>query len=359
MASENGRSSLTLEQELLAGPHRFGFFQAVRLLRLLGVQTEGYVPPGSRDRLFFRTPLSLDFPAGEIDSLDRIEEGGEVQGATFQMTVNFMGLTGPSGVLPWHYTESLIAAKARYRNPPDAESLSWSAPHDFFDIFSHRIISLFEQAWEKYNFWVRYERGERDYLSSNLLSFAGLGTGGLQNRLSGSAERGVGDQSLVYYAGLLSRRPVSGSALAAVLSGYFGLPARAEEFFGRWLNLPEEQRTALGETNSVLGEDATIGDRAWDRQNKFRVVLGPMTQERLMRLLPNGDQYEALRNLVRFMAGIGLDFDVQLVLSKEEVPPCILATPEEGGQRLGWSAWLKYRKDEVAERDSGDVVLAM
>ena len=68
----------------------------------------------------------------------------------------------------------------------------------FFNIFNHRMISLFYQAWEKYRFTIAYERGERDRFSHHLLDLIGLGTAGLQKRQS------VPDDSLLFYSGLFA-----------------------------------------------------------------------------------------------------------------------------------------------------------
>ena len=85
-----------------------------------------------------------------------------------------MGLTGPQGVLPLPYS-ALVVERMRERD---------TSMRDFFDIFNHRMISLFYQAWEKYRFTIPYERGERDRFSHHLLALIGLGTPGLQNRLA-------------------------------------------------------------------------------------------------------------------------------------------------------------------------------
>ena len=89
-------------------------------------------------------PPSLAFPAAEIQRLELPEDDAGQP----RMDVNFLGLTGPQGVLPIYYTQ-LIAERARLRD---------TAIRDFLDIFNHRMISLFYRAWEKYRFPIGYER---------------------------------------------------------------------------------------------------------------------------------------------------------------------------------------------------------
>ncbi len=67
------------------------------------------------------------------------------------MNVNFMGLTGPQGVLPLYYS-ALLRERLRARD---------SSMRSFLDIFNHRAISLFYRAWEKHHFTVGYESNER------------------------------------------------------------------------------------------------------------------------------------------------------------------------------------------------------
>jgi type VI secretion system protein ImpH len=57
--------------------------------------------------------------------------------------------------------------------------------------------------------------------------------------------------------------------------------------------------------------------------------------------------------LARLFAGLGLDFDVQLMLRADQVPACRLQSA--GGARLGWSAWLQTH---ARSHDAADTVLA-
>jgi len=54
------------------------------------------------------------------------------------------------------------------------------------------------------------------------------------------------------------------------------------------------------------------------------------------------------------MAGLDLDFDVQLTLRADEVPGCVLGADPNARPMLGWTSWLKTRP---FERDDSQVVL--
>lgn len=316
-------------------PFAFDFFQAVRLLERLmpnRAPVGQFVHPSQEVARFCATP-SISFPASQIQSID----GGQPA----RMTVNFMGLTGPLGVLPLYYTELLIA---RTRAKDEAAS-------DFFDVFNHRMISLFFQAWQKYRFTVAYERGERDRFSHHLLDLVGLGTGGLQNR------QAVLDDSLIYYAGLLAQWPRSASALRQVLADYFGVPVEIEQFAGGWYQLDAETQCSFEDgasSSERLGLGAVVGDAIWDQQSSVRVKLGPLTLSEYQDFLPEGAAYKPLCGLLSFFAGSEFDFEVQLVLKREEVPGCELGADEGAPPQLGWVTWMK---SAPFNRDPGDTVL--
>src|SRR5687768_14236652 len=91
---------------LLAEGYAFDFFQAVRLLSLWqpGRAPVGHAGPPADEVVRFHAHLSLAFPASAIyEVLPATDHPGVPH-----MTVTFMGLTGPSAVLPAHYTELLL-----------------------------------------------------------------------------------------------------------------------------------------------------------------------------------------------------------------------------------------------------------
>lgn len=328
MATPSGRADPSLEERLFEEGYRFEFFQAVRLLEQLlpDRQPVGRDAEPHREGVRFRSRLSLSFPPSAIHEISREGDGtGQVQ-----MTVAFMGLTGPMGVLPHHYTELLIERVRR------KDLTLW----EFLDLYHHRMISLFYRAWEKYRLPIAYERGEDDRFSQYLFDLMGMGTEGLRGRLE------VADERLLFYVGLLAQRPPSAHALERLLQDYFGAPVEVSQFEGQWIELDEENLSSLGSIgrNNELGVSTVVGTRIWDQQARFRVRVGPLTFRQFRDFLPDGAAFRPLARLVRFFVGQELDFDVQLILQASEVPPCPLGKPSPEAPRLGWSTWLKTQE---------------
>ena len=79
-----------------------------------------------------------------------------------------------------------------------------------------------------------------------------------------------------------------------------------------------------------------IGERVWDCQHRFRIVIGPMKLAEFQRFLPGSDSLRRLVAWGRNYIGDELLWDVNLILRKEDVPPLQLGE----GTRLGWTTWL-------------------
>lgn len=326
-----------LDRVLLEEPYRFEFFQAVRLFERIFPDKKpvgGDALP-AQECVRFRSRIAMDFPPSEIQEIrqPRTEDGA------YEMLINFMGMVGVSGVMPTHYTE-MVLDRVRHQ-----DTAMWS----FLDIFTHRAVSMFFRAWEKYRFPVAYERGNDDF-TSYLFDVAGLGTRGLRGRMN------LDDESLLPYSALIAQKPHSQTAVANVVSDYLSVPARIEQFFGQWLPLNKQDLTKVGVENSQLGVNAIAGSRIWHQQTKFRIKLGPLRFNQFQAFLPTGGAYPKLRSIVMFMVGLEFDFDVQLKLKAAEVPGTILTTRAVRKPTLGWTSFLKSRPFKV---DDEQLVLAM
>jgi type VI secretion system protein ImpH len=304
-------------------PYGFEFFQAVRLLQQLmpdAAAVGGYGMPG-REAVRFRVHASTTFPASEIQAL----EFREVQPPL--MTVNFMGLTGPTGVLPLQYTE-FVRERLRARD---------TTLRDFLDIIHHRLISLFYLAWEKYRAPVTFERGEGDPFRRRLLSFVGLGMDSFQNRQE------IPDPALPFEGGLLLMHTRPAAALEGTLRDYFEVPVEIEQFVGAWFPVETAAQCELGEENqsACLGRGVVVGDEIWDGQSRVRIKLGPLRPAQYEQFMPGGTAYSHLRAWARFFIGLECAVEVRLILRREDVPACELTGAENEGPRLGWTTWMK------------------
>ena len=329
-----------LERALREYPQQFEFFQAVRVLERLQRDRQpvgGFARP-DREIVSFSVNTSLLFPPSQIHDLKWTENKRPL------MIVNFMGLTGGVGILPVSYTEFILErARAKDRTIPA-----------FFDIFNHRMISLFYQAWEKYRFAVAYERDRQDRFSRHIMALIGIGTEGLQNR------QAVPDRSLLFYSGLLSMQARSAQALEQLVGDFFGVPVQVEQFVGAWYPLKTRDQCCFDESGSIsaqLGLGVIVGDAVWDQQCRVRIKIGPLPVERYLDFLPCGKAYDGLRAVTDFFGRGDVEFEVQLILKRDDVPHCLMGEEGPAAPRLGWFSWMKSKS--TFDRNPGDAIFLL
>jgi type VI secretion system protein ImpH len=309
-------------------PYTIRFFQAVRLLERLYPERNPvglFVSPSTEVVQFSSVP-TLSFPASEVQDLQRGKDGQA------KLSVNFMGLSAAVGVLPHVYTEFLM----------ERERAKDRGPSDFFDIFNHRLISLFYRGWQKYRFYIAYERtgAGDDLISARLLDLVGLGTESLTHRMD------IEDDACLYYAGLLSQRRPTAQGLKQLLEDYFEVPVHLEQFTGTWRRLPLGNRTFLSDAGAFcerLGMGTIVGDEAWDQHGTVTISLGPMGFDRYQEFLPGARASLELRDWLRLYTNREFDFVIRLILERDEVPRMKLGEDGIEAPRLGLVSWVRNR----------------
>ncbi len=336
MAGENRTTShqLTLLRALQEAPHEFGFFQALRQLECAYRERPriGQTSRPTDEPVRLAQDPSLSFAPSTLSGC-----APDQAGQPPRLSVYFLGLFGPNGPLPLHLSEY---ARERERNIGDPTFAR------FADIFHHRMLALFYRAWANARPSVSFDRPETDRFAVYLAALFGQGMPSLRERDA------LPDLAKLHYAGRLAAQTRHPEGLTAVIMDFFGLPARIEEFVGHWLDLPRDSQWRLGASRETggLGLTTIVGSRVWDRQYKFRVQLGPLGIADYQRLLPGGASLSRLVAIVRNYLGDELDWDLNLILRREETPPIKL-----GGQgQLGWTTWITSR---APERDPDDLKL--
>lgn len=321
-------------QALAVQPHRFGLFAALRRIECLSRDRPrlGCSARPSEDPVRLGQEPSLAFAPSTLASF-----APGAPGRPARLEVLCFGLFGPNGPLPLHLTEYARDRLRHFADPTFAR---------FADLFHHRLISLFYRAWASGEPAVAFDRPESDRFGDFIGSLCGLGLPSLRGRDA------MSDLAKLHFAGRLGcpSRPPEG--LLAILRSLLGVPVALQEFVGHWLWLPVAGRCRLGETpvSGTLGVSAVLGERVWDCQHRFRLVLGPLTLAEYRGLLPSGPRIAPLVAAVRSYVGLELAWDVNLVLRAGEVPQARLGT----SGRLGWTTWLG-RRDPAT--DAGDLLL--
>lgn len=349
MSTPQRQQPLAVISRLLEEPHRFGFFQTLRLLeRWMRRQEGASAEQVLMQRISVRNSLSLSFPASEIaefrvEGAAALDAEGRPQSAGVQrveITPAFIGLLGNGGALPRYYTELLAERETFHRD---------RAARAFLDIFLHRAAVLFYQAWQKHRLPVQFEADREQRYLPMVLALAGLGHASQRHRLR-AGEGGVADDTLAHFAGVLQRRPLSAVQLQGVLQRYFGVPVALDPFVGRWFALPAANQSHLGLQNMQLGRDMVMGERVWQRDLRVRLTFGPLDKARFRRLLPGGPGALALEELLRLLTGSTLEYEVRLRLRAAEVQG--VALNERSAARLGRDTFLITRREQ---RDRDDV----
>jgi type VI secretion system protein ImpH len=313
--------------ELLAAvqaePDRFDFFALLRRIDALrpDAPRTGEAQRPRQEALRLGQAPELDFAPAALHALEPRPEGPP------RLLVRFFGLLGPQGPMPLHFTE---VVRDRQRHHDDA-----TLAH-FLDVFHHRLLSLFYRAWAQAQPVVHLDRPASDRFRVWLAAMAGTPAG--SGRVPAAA--------MAYYAGWFTGRSRPPEMLCKVLRSYFGVGAEVEEHVGHWLSVDLADQSRLGYARNraehaavpaaALGRTANAGSRVWDRQNRFRLHLGPLDGGQFLAFLPGGSDWPALLHWVRLAAGRELQWDLQLDLAPAHRP-----APRLGRHvRLGLTSWL-------------------
>lgn len=333
MASRDGSGAddLTLYQRLVDDPQAHHIFFALRLIeaRFADAPPLGRSRRPREDRVRLGQEPELAFPP---TTLSRFAPPGAGPGVLMN---RFFGFFGPHGPLPTHLTEYARDRLVTERDPTLVA---------FVNLFTHRFLSLLHRAWATGQPAPDFDRGPGGRIEGRLAALAGLG---------GPAFRGrdaLPDLARLRFAGFLAPVPKAPEALEAMLTSFFRVPVRVQEFVGCWLALEPGDLTRLGSVGT-LGRDAGLGSAVWSRSAKFRLRIGPLGHDEYLRLLPGGDALPRLVAAVRTHVGDEMDWDANLVLRAEDVPPPVLG----GGARLGLTTWIGTRRPG---RDAADLFLA-
>jgi type VI secretion system ImpH/TssG family protein len=204
---------------------------------------------------------------------------------------------------------------------------------DFLDLFHHRYLTHMYRAWAQSQAAAGLDRAEDEVFSGYIA------------RLTGHDPLEIRDSVLPAHARLaasthLGREARNPDGLAATLARFFAVPVQLQEFVLHWIRIDEEDQSHLGQarTSSVMGVGAIAGEVVADRQNKFRLVLGPLSLDQYLRFTPQGRDLPLLVEWVRGFVGYEFVWEVELRVRNDSTPPPGSKTPKSSAGRPGLAA---------------------
>jgi type VI secretion system protein ImpH len=285
--------------------------------------TLGGQSPINKEPLLFENKPSLSFPATATRELTGSGEQPVIGTGIF-------GLLGTIGALPYVYTE-MVARSSRANE---------KAMEDFLAIFSHRSTSLMYRAWRKNRYALEHQPGaasdRQRKFSAMLEGF--VGATDLPDRIAWlEFER----NRILSCADLFSRRVRSASGLRKALRRQFQMEFEIEEFVGTWEALPDEARSRFGAagSNMRLGYNTIIGNRTWQVQSNFRVLVHHPSVSQYRALQPGSESLRLMQLVISLYCPPELSFRLHIVINGSAIESGPLGGTE-GGAMLGWNTVL-------------------
>ncbi len=323
---------LTLLARLARSPQTHHIFHALRIIEAAHPEAPrlGTSRRPSQDPVRLGQEAELAFPPSTIAKYLPPKDGRPAK-----VINRAFGLFGSNGPLPLHLTEY---ARDRVRNHRDTTFIA------FADMLTHRAMTLFYRAWRTGQPAPSFDRPDSDQFERKVAAISGNDGAAMRNRDA------MPDMAKRYFAGHLAQGNKTAEGLMSMLSAFFEVPVRMQEFVGTWLDLEPDDRWQLG-TPARLGMTTSIGSRVWTRGAKFRIIVGPVSYADYQRFLPGKGRIEQLEAIVRNHVGDRLDWDVNVVLKGTEVPRTALGS----GAALGHTTWVGIRRNRGT--DATDLML--
>lgn len=275
MEDASGTPVPDLKTDLLENGAEFSFFQAYRILKKLNDRAQS----GRFDVRDIQVRPNLELGYGDTD-IHEILELDRNKG--YEIVTNLAGLYGISSPLPDFYTEQLL----------DAEWEGLEGPRAFLDIIHHQLLTKLYEAWRLYRLGQNtVEDRRRSY--HRLL-------GSLTN--NPALEESVDDemaQHKLRFSGIYSLYSKSALGLKSLVQTFLDTPdVHIGQNRPRVVRIPERDRLRLGDTATVLGEDAHLGSHIADRQGAILIRVGPLREDQYVDQFLDEARFGQLRRLI-------------------------------------------------------------
>jgi type VI secretion system protein ImpH len=311
-------------------PWKYNFTALMRKISADNVDQPavGKAQKPKQERFKIGQVANLGFAPREIASIEALE------GVT-KIKLFGLGMLGPNGPLPLHFTE-LVRERVEAKRD--------NTLVNFLNLFHHRALTLQHAAWAQSQSAAGLDRADEETFTNFVARLLGDEPKELQSNELPPHARWASAAHRVRQ----SRNP---EGLVGTLKRFFDVPVKLHEFQLNWIPLQEVDQCRLGRPmqSSVLGLGAMAGDSVPDKQTRFRLQIGPLSLENYLKLTPSSlaqrsdasgekkaNDLISLIEWVRAFIGFEYEWEVELLVKAGSAPPVRLGDR----QQLGWSTWM-------------------
>ncbi|MBE0380060.1 type VI secretion system baseplate subunit TssG [Pseudoalteromonas prydzensis] len=316
-------------KHLISQASQIDFYKAVFIVekqlkkRGLEYRHVGYDSSPKLELIKFTATQKFGYPGNAITKLEEI--GFEDGLHKVHMQVSFMGLTGCSGALPQFYSE-LVMQRLRYKD---------TTMRDFYDMFNHRLVSLYYRAWKKYKPSLNHTNSARN--KDPYTQILGLLSGGY-------------NEHQLYFAGLYSRKIRNAADLQNILSSYLDCQVTIKQMVGQWHTLDAQEQTCLASQalyegqHARLGIDTMLGKKVWDASSNIEVNIATDDPQKAKLLLPNGTLFKLANKITKDYVGNAINFRLVIESHFASLGSVSLA---QSNCQLGANSFLAVQHDKL------------
>lgn len=342
MASGRWRAARPLNAAISEQFGSFNVFQLMKLLMLGAPEARR----SANKRFRFRAELGAGFQGGEISALELPDAP---TGRITLHTPNYCIASElgplPAPFLDWIREEERLRVHDHLPREADQGTgvVSMRKEHSamaaFLNVFNQRVHVLRFELKQRCVRALDSQAPEVSRYGAQLAALMGIALPGQEAQIPLPRRAWLG------MAGLLVNGRRSADVVSQIMSRYLGVPVQLEMLVGDWRNIEDSDRISLGRCAQRLGQSTLLGQRMWDCQASVRMVVGCLSFDRVLPLLPistgKASQHDALVSLVHLLLDRRQDCEVQLAIDTRSIPPSRLVhTDGSVGLRLGQTAWL-------------------
>ena len=289
----------TIIDTLIFEPYKFSLVKAIDISKIYS------------DLLIIKSNLHFSAKYSAIQKVEGVKDG------YVELYTNFVSVIGIDGALPDRYVEKYVLYNLYSKN----------AVKDFFDIFHSCGVNVFYKISKQYNPVCSNDISYKSLIGKILLQLSGYDSA--DDFYKAINHTDIPLQLPISAHSLFWNENRSAYGLKLLLSSFFEVNIRVEEFYPKLIELPEDEQTKIGTKYgkyNELGISSILDKFSWDTTSKILVMVGPLSFDKYVQFLPKKlkkdkkfSSLHKMEELIRLYVPFNVDVLLRVMLDNNVV----------------------------------------